>query len=405
MTAALYAPALLEGGRDGVALAGSAATVGLVAALALRRALSPVTVILAGLVVALLCGALGGMMDILARDHLQAVTLWGAGVLEQNGWDAAHGLTIRFALMAVGAILLIRPATLLALDEETARGLGLGLLASRTLVLGVATALSACVVRAVGVIGFIGLAAPALARQLGAHRLHDRIWLAPVLGAALLLGAGQCIQMLPSPLDGMPTGTAAALIGAPVLLWMIAAHPKGHALGSVRARHPLQRLCVMAVLTSDVETLSVFTFNVSGYAIALAVTLGSFAYLALLSPVVCLLAVVAAGFGAADRIADRKGRTISLYWAAEAADATAFFAMIGILLCARCWLGIDALALLHVREPISLIASALPMLDQARISLDRISRLSHDFDHGEAAMPLADSPRESPRRCISRPSR
>lgn len=252
---------------------------------------------------------------------------------------------------------------------------------------------------------------PALARQLGTRRLRDRIGLAPVLGAALLLGAGQCIQMLPSPLDGMPTGTAAALIGVPVLLWMIAAHPKGHALGSmpaatgVRARHPLQRLCVMAVLTSDVETLSVFTFNVSGYAIALAVTLGSFAYLALLSPVVCLLAVVAAGFGAADRIADIKGRTMSLYWAAEAADATAFFAMIGILLCARYWLGINALALLHVREPISLIASALPMLDQARISLDRISRLSHDFDHGEAAMPLADSPRESPRRCISRPSR
>ncbi|MFG1303163.1 iron chelate uptake ABC transporter family permease subunit [Xanthobacter autotrophicus] len=62
--------------------------------------------------------------------------------------------------MTVGAILLIRPATLLALDEEAARGLGLGLLASRTLVLGVATALSACVVSAVGAIGFIGLAAP-----------------------------------------------------------------------------------------------------------------------------------------------------------------------------------------------------------------------------------------------------
>lgn len=210
---------------------------------------------------------------------------------------------------------------------------------------------------------------------------------------------------------------------------------------------------VMAILTSDVETLSVFTFNVSGYAIALAITFGSFAYLAVLSPVACLLALVAAGLGVAatlaakrrwiadyrevrtaqddlhkqyravidgakelklhrprrlrvfgrllsgtaDRIADRKSRAMSLYWAAEAADATAFFALIGLLLCARGWLGIDGVALsgavlvlLYVRAPISLIASAVPMLDQARISLDRIAQLTHDFDQSEVAMPLAE---------------
>lgn len=262
MAAALYAPALLESGRDGVALAGSAVAVGLVAVLALRQGLSPVTIILAGLVVALLCGALGGMMEILARDHLQAVTLWGTGVLEQNGWDAARGLAARFALLAAGAAFLMRPATLLALDEEAARALGLGLLASRILVLGVATALSACVVSAVGVIGFIGLAAPALARLTGARRLPARMGCACALGAALLLLADQCIQMLPAPLDGLPTGTAVALIGAPVLLWMIAARPQGHAphvlppAVGVQVRHPLRRLAILAVLVPLVVALA-----------------------------------------------------------------------------------------------------------------------------------------------------
>ncbi len=145
---------------------------------------------------------------------------------------------------------------------------------------------------------------------------------------------------------------------------------------------------LMSVLTGDVDTVSTFTFNFSGYAIALAIILGSFVYLSTLSLEVLLMAIVALGLGivinvfsqriwirdyesvriaqdelhkqyraitdgakelrisrprrgrfyrtmlsgAADRIADLKSRAMRLYWAADAVGSAVFFVMIGFLL-------------------------------------------------------------------------
>ncbi|WP_024278657.1 cyclic peptide export ABC transporter [Xanthobacter sp. 126] len=216
---------------------------------------------------------------------------------------------------------------------------------------------------------------------------------------------------------------------------------------------------LMAVLTTDVDTVSAFTFNMSGYAIALAVTLGSIGYLAALSPAACVMAMLFLGLsaaakrfaqhrwirdyeavrhaqddlhrqyrsiiegakelklhqprralvfgtrlgGAADLICRHKSRAMTLYWVADVAGTGGIFILIGLLIAAHGALGMDSVALsgavivlLYVRGPIELLGSALPMLDQARIALERIARLSQALADSEPGLMLAKRAAKAP---------
>jgi iron complex transport system permease protein len=76
-------------------------------------------------------------------------------------------------------------------------------------------------VNAVGIIGFIGLFAPLLAKMLGARRLLARLLLAPLIGALILWLSDQLILWLARVWMEVSTGSVTALIGAPLLLWLL----------------------------------------------------------------------------------------------------------------------------------------------------------------------------------------
>ncbi|MEP8701416.1 iron chelate uptake ABC transporter family permease subunit, partial (plasmid) [Enterobacter hormaechei] len=82
------------------------------------------------------------------------------------------------------------------LDDGVARNLGLALSLARLAALTLAIVLSAFLVSAVGIIGFIGLFAPLLAKMLGARRLLARLMLAPLIGALILWLSDQLILWL-----------------------------------------------------------------------------------------------------------------------------------------------------------------------------------------------------------------
>ncbi len=81
--------------------------------------------------------------------------------------------------------------------------------------------LSALLVNAVGIIGFIGLFAPLLAKMLGARRLLARLMLAPLIGALILWLSDQLILWLARVWMEVSTGSVTALIVAPLLLWLL----------------------------------------------------------------------------------------------------------------------------------------------------------------------------------------
>ena len=138
MAASLFAPGLMLAGPEWVALLGGAAAMALVFLLSWRRALSPLVVVLAGLVVNLYLGALAMVLLLFNQETLQGLLIWGAGSLAQDGWHDAGFLLPRLALGLVAAWLLLRPLRLLELVDASGRSLGVNLAGLRFAALGAA---------------------------------------------------------------------------------------------------------------------------------------------------------------------------------------------------------------------------------------------------------------------------
>lgn len=203
------------------ALLGACAVGALVFGVAWGKRLSPVTLILAGLVVSLYCGAINQLLALFHHDQLQSMFLWSTGTLTQTDWSVVQRLWPQLLGGTVLTLLLLRPLTLMGLDDGVARNLGLALSLARLAALTLAIALSALLVNAVGIIGFIGLFAPLLAKMLGARRLLTRLMLAPLIGALILWLSDQVILWLTRIWMEVSTGSMTALIGAPLLLWLL----------------------------------------------------------------------------------------------------------------------------------------------------------------------------------------
>ena len=217
----LWAPSLLAFGREWIALMGGFAAFLCVFGLTWRRALSPVVLVLAGLIVAYYCAVTTQALVLLNHEYLIGLFIWGAGFLNQQDWNNVAFLAPRFIISFVLIAAMVRPLTLLGFDDETARNLGLGLTGARVCALGIAIALSASVVSVVGVMGFVGLAAPAIVMLSGARRFRDRLIWAPLCGALLLWLTDELVLLIPPGYREMPAGAATALIGAPMLLLLL----------------------------------------------------------------------------------------------------------------------------------------------------------------------------------------
>ncbi len=217
----LFAPSLLLLGNETVAIGGGAIAAVLIAFLAWHRGLSPAGLILGGMMVSLYAGAFGTVLALLFGDSLNSVFIWSTGSLSQNDWSAVTYLLPRLTMAAAMIAVIARPLSIVALEDESARSLGLPLRTIRFLAMAPAIAISAFVVSSVGVLGFIGLAAPTLARLSGARRFREQLFWAPVMGGALLWLTDQLVQFIAGFGWRVPTGTATAMLGAPLLLWLL----------------------------------------------------------------------------------------------------------------------------------------------------------------------------------------
>ncbi|WP_339022160.1 Fe(3+)-hydroxamate ABC transporter permease FhuB [Aeromonas salmonicida] len=244
MMVTLFAPSWLLLGREWIAMAGGSLAMALVFALAWRRQLNPIVIVFAGLVVNLYLAAISMGLLLFFQEELKGLLVWGSGSLAQNSWSGVHYLLPRLLVAGGLAAALVRPLAVLELDDASARSLGVSLQHLRLAGLGLAVFVTACVVSVVGLIGFIGLAAPAMVRLLGIRQLGQRLLWAPVLGALLLAATDLLLQSVSRfwPML-IPTGAMTALLGAPLLLWLIprlslkSGTPKA-STGLLVARHP-----------------------------------------------------------------------------------------------------------------------------------------------------------------------
>lgn len=220
--AALYAPSLLESGREAVAFAGGLAVMGLILSLTWHRGFEPISLVLAGMMVSLAASSLSAALVLANGEYLYTLFIWGGGSLAQQGWQPAAAISLCVIAAAIAVILLSRPLAILALDDQGAQSLGVTPIVWRCLTVAVAIGLATTIAAEVGVIGFVGLAAPVLAGLSGARRFSQKLWVAPVIGAVLLWLTDGLVQISATANgERFPTGAATALLGGPLLLWML----------------------------------------------------------------------------------------------------------------------------------------------------------------------------------------
>lgn len=219
---AIFAPALAGYSVQLVAFVGGVVAVAIILSLTWRRGLEPVSVVLAGMMVALTANAASATLILANGEYLFSLFIWGGGSLTQQSWGPAMSLALALGAGLVSAALLLRPLALLGLDDASAKSLGVALHLSRFLAIAVAVWMATTVAAEIGVIGFVGLAAPALATLSGARSLRQRLIAAPIIGAILLWLTDGLVQLFAtSGGERIPTGAATALLGGPLLIWLL----------------------------------------------------------------------------------------------------------------------------------------------------------------------------------------
>ncbi|MEO0764519.1 MAG: iron ABC transporter permease [Pseudomonadota bacterium] len=186
-----------------------------------RGRTSVATMLLAGIALGALAGALSGILVYVADDRqLRDLTFWGLGSLGGASWlkVLTAGPIILASLVAAGTI--GRGLNGLALGEATAAHIGLNVQrVKNTAILTVAAATGAAVAVS-GTIGFIGIVVPHLLR-LGTGPDHRPLLInAALLGALLLVLADVIARVIIAPAE-LPIGIVTAVLGAPVFLWIL----------------------------------------------------------------------------------------------------------------------------------------------------------------------------------------
>lgn len=214
-----------------LAFVGGLAAVGLVVAIvaSMRGRDSVLTLILGGVVIGALAGACTSLLKVLADpyDQLPAITFWLLGSLAAiNGSDILSVLP--FAALGLAPLIALRwRIGVLSLADDEAQALGVPVRSMRLLVIGCATLVTSSVVAVAGVIGWVGLVIPHIARMLVGPGLVRLLPASAVLGAAYLLLVDTLARTLSH--NEIPLGILTAVVGAPFFLWLLARGRRGWA--------------------------------------------------------------------------------------------------------------------------------------------------------------------------------
>jgi iron complex transport system permease protein len=178
--------------------------------------------VLGGVVVGALAGACISLVKILADpyDQLPAITFWLLGSLASV--KLADLATVAPLVLAglVPLVLFRWRIGVLSLGDDEARSLGVDVFRLRALVIGAATLMTASVVAVSGVIGWVGLMIPHIARMLVGPNFSRLLPASMLLGASFMLivdMAARSIARVETPL-----GILTAVLGAPFFLWLLA---------------------------------------------------------------------------------------------------------------------------------------------------------------------------------------
>ncbi len=183
---------------------------------------STTTILIAGLMISYIAYSLTSILQTLVEiEKLRAFTYWIMGSFAGARWSILTPGLPAIAISLSSTLLLAKPLNALLLGEDYARSMGMNLKRTRMMIVAAASLPVAIVTALAGAVGFIGLCAPYLARQLSRTSNHFTIIPASaLLGSTLTLAADLLSRLALRPIEIPITGVT-ALFGAPLVIYLL----------------------------------------------------------------------------------------------------------------------------------------------------------------------------------------
>ncbi|WP_067518663.1 iron ABC transporter permease [Endozoicomonas ascidiicola] len=236
-----------------VAFSGAILTTILVFRLAQAISDSPVNLVLVGMAMTLSLGALSAGMLMFYENRLDGLYTWGAGNLSQFDYQPIQRSWPIIGMLTALALLFARRLDMIELGTEQAESLGVNVRRTVGLSLLIGVLLSSTVVSQVGMISFVGLIAPHIARGLGCRKVWLRLLVSTAVGALLLLVADVAARLIPLLISdshySFPAGVMTTVVGAPFMLFLLTQRKRVSALATTPGETGIRALFHLSPVT------------------------------------------------------------------------------------------------------------------------------------------------------------
>ena len=203
-----------------VAFVGGALACILVFVMSYKNGVKPGRIVLAGVAVNTILGGVISFLSVMYSDRIQSAMLWLNGSLATKTWVHVEML---FAYSIIGLIIslfLIRSANILQLGDDAATNLGINVNYTRVIICTVAVFLAGISTAVVGIISFVGLIVPHIARMIMGSDHKYTIPFSIVLGGMVLLVADTLGRTIGGAIE-IPVGVIMSIFGGPFFLYLL----------------------------------------------------------------------------------------------------------------------------------------------------------------------------------------
>ena len=181
---------------------------------------TPLRLVLSGIAVASFLGAGSNTLMIFFPDRVQNVIGFMVGSLSAINWGHVMMLWPYALFGVLVSLFLADRLNILLLGDETAVSLGVSVEKNRLIFMLLASLQAAAAVSVVGLLGFVGLIVPHLARLIIGNNARFLIPGSALLGATVVLGCDTLGRVIIRPLE-LPVGIIMSLLGAPFFLYLL----------------------------------------------------------------------------------------------------------------------------------------------------------------------------------------
>ena len=203
------------------AIVGSLLIMALIAFVA-QKVRGNVTLLIMGVMIGYIANAIIGVLKFFsAEEDIRAYVIWGLGSFSRVSGGQTSVFIILMLVLLPMSFFLIKTLNLLLLGDSYAKNLGLNIKRARLLVIGCSGVLVAVVTAYCGPVVFLGLAVPHICRGLFHTSNHAVILPASLLGGASLALLCNLIARMPGFEGALPVNSVTALVGAPVVMWVL----------------------------------------------------------------------------------------------------------------------------------------------------------------------------------------